>query len=196
MSFEDNGGFEEYQAGDDFSSGGKFLNDSNPGCYHMQITGVRRPAAKANGDLINNGWAVICCAVLAPQAAEGKTFDITLWNPKLDAKDGGAFGRKKNDRFLIAAGLIPKNSEGKKVGINWGSAVGRQFLVKLTVGEPDAKGRRYLDVDFANFYHVDDPEAGTDYPRNASAIAMIPSQLRLTAATDQKPAKPVRAMDI
>lgn len=194
MTYDDNGGFEEYTPGDDFSAGGKFLTDNDPGCYHMQITGIRRPATTAKGDLIANGWAVVSCAVLAPSKQEGKTYDLTLFHPKADAKDGGAFGRKKNDRFLLATGILSEGSEGKKVGINWGGAIGRQFLVKLETTQPDSRGKKYLEVAFANFFHVDDPEAGTDYPRNDKAIAMIPTQLRRTRRPEEK--KVVSKMDI
>lgn len=193
---------EEYNVGDSLDRGGKFLDGSHPGCYHMIISCVHRPAKNQDGMPIENALASVTCQVAAPKEHEGKMFDLTLWMPKRDSKDGGAFGQKKNDRFLAAVGAITPDMLKSKIRINWQGLAGRQFLVKLDSQEREIKSgknrgqkKAFLDVSFAEFYHVDDPEAGTDYPRNAAAIKLLPASQRLTASTATS-SKNVDDMDI
>lgn len=194
---------EEYQVGESLDRGTKYLDGTQPGCYHMVISAVHRPARNAEGMPIENALASVSCVVAAPLEHKDKLFDLTLWYPKMDAKDGGAFGQKKNDRFLAAIGAITPEMIKSKIRINWAGLAGRQFLVKLEATEREIqKGknrgqkRAFLDVAFAEFYHVDDPEAGTDYPRNEQALKMLPKSLRRDAVAAGGPKKNVDDMDI
>lgn len=202
MSSDFNDYDEEYSVGDSLDRGGKFLDGSNPGCYHMIISCVHRPAKNQDGMPIENALASVTCQVAAPKEYFGKLFDLTLWLPKRDSKDGGAFGQKKNDRFLAAVGAITPDMLKSKIRINWPGLAGRHFLVKLESTEREIKQgknrgqkKAFLDVAFAEFYHVDDPEAGTDYPRNLEAIKLLPASQRRQLATSS-PTKHVDDMDI
>jgi hypothetical protein len=194
---------EEYQVGGSLDRGGKFLDGNCPGCYHLLISAVKRPAVDREGMPIENALANVQFVVAAPEVHKDKTGELTLWLPKLDSKDGGAFGQKKNDRFLAAIGEINPDDVDKRVRVNWSAMAGRQFLVKLETKEIEIKKgknkgqkRAMLDVAFAEFYHVDDPEAGSDYPRNESAIKMIPAKYRRLKTQAAGAGKSVDDMDI
>ncbi|MFK5173529.1 hypothetical protein ACI3QN_13530, partial [Propionibacterium freudenreichii] len=46
---------------------------------------------------------------------------------------------------------------GKSIGYEVVDAEGSLFFVDLALGEPGDNGKRYLNVNYSNIYHVDDP---------------------------------------
>lgn len=166
-----------FEMPDEFSSGGNFLNE--PGKYHCSIIeGDESPTYRGGdkkGQLID-GFRVELSVLSGPNA--GKTTDITFYNPKLNSKDGGKFSLQKQAAFLIASGLVHPSKLGQKVDVKLEDAADRQVLVEFESSGDDGK---YIDLAWANIYHVDDPKA-KDYPRDQKAIDLLPKSMRLDAS--------------
>lgn len=163
----------EWETGEDVSSGESFL--SAPGRYHVVVQDLSEPATKKDGTIIQGTIFGCTFAVAAGTVAgqEDKTVNISFFAPSLQAKDGGKMNRKKVDRFLIAVGLMDPNEVNVKKRFNLEEAIGRQLCIEF---EPDKEGK-YLQLKFANLYHVDDPEA-KDIPKSHEFLNMIPGHLR------------------
>jgi hypothetical protein len=187
----------DYEVGEDLSAGGTRLSD--PGCYHMIVTEIRVPGANKDGKPIPNSRFTVACAVgdgTVPNR-KGKTVDLNFFEPSLSAKDGGAFQRKKSDRFLLSIGLLKEADLGKQVRVPIKQAVGRQFCVKLEAAK-DKQGKEtgYLDISFADIFHVDDPEVAT-WPKDTAMLAHIPRSQRKVATPNSSapPKQPAAVAD-
>lgn len=162
---------------EDMATGGNYL--AEPGTYHMQITHVdEQPTSK--GSTAIDGFRIEL-SVLEGQHKDKET-DIIFFNPKQSGKDGGKWARNKQAAFLIAAGLVTEQQLGQRVEIDLKSAEGRQVVVELELGEANDKGRQFLQLAWANIYHVDDPRVAT-VAKNAAALGIIPKQLRRDPAS-------------
>lgn len=163
----------DWDTGSDTSSGNLWLDQD--GWYHLAVEAASEYPTKNDGTLIDNALFRLDCRALAGTApkCEDKNCDITLYAPSSTHKDGGEFAHKKIDRTLIALNVIDPQDRNKRVEIDVSKFEGQQFLVKLSKRE----GYRRLDLDGANIYHVDDPEA-THVPRNAKALKLIPPEHR------------------
>lgn len=168
----------KWDTGEDFSSGSTYL--SEPGLYHLVVTGVDESPRKANGELIHNAAFSVTCSVVAGSVSgqEDKTVSLTFFAPNLSGKDQGKFARKKIDRFLLAVNLLRKDQAGAKgVEIDLQKAQGQQFLAKLEKDDQD----KYMQIAFADIFHVDDPDAA-GFPKQAEAIGLIDPANRLAKA--------------
>lgn len=173
----------KHQVGDDLSSGGSFLRE--PGTYHVCVVDVNYMPSRKDGTLIDNAAFKVYLEVLAGTVAgqEGKSAEITFFHPKVQSKNEGAFARKKIDRFLLAVGLISEADKTKEVEPELELAKGRHFIVKLELDDDE----KYLQVAFADIYHVDDP-CVKEVPKNAAAMA-IGASWRLAGAKKPAPSK-------
>jgi len=167
----------KYQAPETFNAGGgNWL--SEPGTYHLIVTGVDEEATTKDGKVLD-------AFRVSFEALEGttkdkhgdftgrkKTCDLLFWNPKLTDKNEGEFARKKQGRFMLATGLLDEGSAGKEVEINLESAIGRQVIATLEQKE-GKDDRKFLDLHFADIFHIDDP-AGSKFPMCKRSLGLIP----------------------
>lgn len=151
---------------------------TEPGAFHFLVTDIRN-GKKRNGDILS-GFSVELEAVTGNE--KGKKVNLDLRNGELSHKDHGEMCRRKQAAFLIAANVISPTQLGQKgVKVDLESARGAQLCAELELGEPSATtGRRYLDIRFANFYHLDDPRA-EKIAKDAMAMEIIPASLRRKA---------------
>lgn len=173
-----------YRTGSDFETGSKFL--SEPGCYHFVVASVRDPAATKDGAPIVGGLFSVSLSVLAggDGKQKDKMLELTFFEPKMDSKDGGAFSRKKIDRFLLSTNLITQDAKESDVELDLGQCVGRQLCMKLEerkYNDRDGKERKALDIHFADIFHVDDPDCAT-WEKDSKSLAMIPKKYRILPA--------------
>lgn len=162
---------------EDMATGGNYLDE--PGTYHLQITHVdEQPTSK--GSTAIDGFRIELSVVEGPQ--KDKETDIIFFNPKQSSKDQGKWARNKQAAFLIAAGLVTEQQLGQRVEIDLKAAEGRQVIAELELGQADAKGKRFLELAWANIYHVDDPRVATA-AKNAAALGLIPKSLRRDPAS-------------
>jgi len=160
----------EWETGEDVSSGETFL--SQPGRYHVVVQDLNEPATKRDGTIIQGTLFGVTFAV-AEGPQQDKTVSVSFFAPSLQSKDGGAMARKKVDRFLIAVSLVDPSETGKAKKIKLDEAIGRQCCVEF---EHDKEGK-YLQLKYANIYHVDDPEAA-NVDKSDEFLSMIPPHLR------------------
>jgi len=167
----------KYDAPDDYETGGgNWLTE--PGTYHLLVTSVTEEPKSRDGRLLD-GFKVELCALegtVRDKSGEftekNKTVDIMFWHPKLSDKNNGEFARKKQGRFFIATGLIDETVKGKSVEINLEQAVGHQIIATLEDRDsPD--GKKFLDLHFADIYHIDDP-AAAKFPRSEKSLRLVP----------------------
>lgn len=162
---------------EDMATGGNYL--AEPGTYHMQITHVNEQPT-SRGSTAIDGFKIEIAVLEGPH--KDKQTDIIFFNPKMSGKDGGKWARNKQAAFLIAAGLVTEQQLGQRVEIDLKAAEGRQVVVELELGEANDKGRQFLQLAWANIYHVDDPRVAT-VAKNAGALGLIPKALRRDPAS-------------
>lgn len=166
----------QFEMPDEVATGGDFL--STPGKYHCSIVETHEEPKYHGGDKKGqpvDGFRVKLSVLNGPNA--GKTTNVTFYNPKMNSRDGGKFSLQKQAAFFIAAGLVDPSKLGQKVEIKLEDAINRQVFVEL---EGDDEGK-YVDLAWANIYHVDDPKAAS-YPRDEKSLAILPKSMRLNAA--------------
>lgn len=162
------------------TGGGNWLD--KPGTYHLVLTAADEQPTKRNGEMMD-AFRVTCQAIDGTvRDANGftekdKTVDLTFWNPKLTDKNEGLFARQKQAKFFLATGLLTEEQLGTEVDINLGDAVGRQVIATLEERDGGDSGRTFLDLHFADIWHIDDP-AAAKFPRNDKAIALVPKAHR------------------
>lgn len=166
-----------YTTGNDMS-GGKYLD--TPGEFHMIIEGVAWPPVDKDGcELVKRLFDLKVKVLAGPSGSEGKEWTIKFWKP-----GDSEFKQKLVDRALMACGFVMPGQTNTDVNIDTDEFAGRQLLCKITRQEDNEK---YLNLDYLNIFHVDDPEAAS-YPRDAEAIAGIEASLRWTKAQqDEQP---------
>jgi len=171
-----------FDAPEDTGGSSKFLDQ--PGTYHLIIMAVHE-GAMANGKPMTGGGF---CATLSAVAGtvkeqEERELNMSFFNGKLDSKDRGEFARKKQASFFIAADLMTPGQLGQAgLKIDLQQAVGRQIVATLEVGkDKDGHPTKFLELSYANVYHVDDPRAA-NFPKCANSLALLPNSLRHDAA--------------
>lgn len=168
----------EMEMPDEFGGESNFLKE--PGTYHCAVSQVLEGAGPKGG--IIDGFTVgldVLTGTVAGQ--EGKVINMTLFNPRLDQTDKGkAMARQKQGAFLIAANVVDPAQRGQRVQVDLQKAVGQQIVCKFAKDEREGGGD-YLQLSYADIWHVDDPRCA-NVPKRADAIGMIPQHLRHDAA--------------
>ena len=160
----------ELECPEDIDGQSNFLTE--PGTYHAVVIAVdEAPTSKAG--VLLEGFRVEFAVLDGTVAGQkGKQFDIMFFKPKLTDKNGGEFAKRKQARFAIATGILPRAEPGKRVTVDLQQANGLQLVVELehqkdmTTGEPT----KFLQLAWANIYHVDDP-AVAKVPKDATALS-------------------------
>lgn len=152
-------------------TGGGFLQE--PGTYHLAVLNVNEQPQSKGCEMID-GFQVDLEVIAGPHAKKQK--EITLWNPKLTDKNGGEMAKKKQARFCLAACILPEAKPGQKVTVDLQLAKGRQLVATLSQRD-GSDGKKYLDLNFADIWHVDDP-AAPQCERNQDALKLLPKSLR------------------
>jgi len=158
---------------EDVGSGASDQYLNTPGTYHMVITSVAENEGPKGNPI--DGFTV-GLSVLDGTAKEqkDKSTNLCLFSPDQSKPDKSQeWARKKQTAFAIASGLIDLTKLGGKVQIDLQNAVGRQIVATF---ESDDKGQ-YVDLSYANIYHVDDPRAA-NFPKDREALAVIPKDQR------------------
>lgn len=170
------------------TGGGNWL--TLPGTYHVVVTNTDEAPTNAKGEMLD-GFRVTFQALEGTVKDEDgkfterdKTIDLVFFNGKLTDKNEGQFARQKQGRFFIATGLLTDGQLGTEVDINLEDAVGRQVV--MTLEEQDGKGdRKFLQLHFADIWHIDDPAAAS-YLKCAKSVKLIPAPHRRDPKTFEK----------
>ena len=162
------------------TGGGNWL--TQPGTYHAVVTHADEEPTNAKGEMLD-GFRITFQALEGTVKAEDgkfserdKTIDLVFFNGKLTDKNEGLFARQKQGHFFIATGLLTDGQLGTEVDIKLEDAVGRQVV--MTVEEQESKSeRKFLQLHFADIWHIDDPSAAS-YPKCKKSLGLIPKQHR------------------
>lgn len=179
------------------TGGGNWL--TLPGTYHGVITHADESPENGKGESLDGFRVTIQALEGTPRDETGqfterdKTVDLMFWHPKLTDKNEGMFARQKQGKFFLATGLMTEEQLGTEVDIDLEDAVGRQVV--FTLEEQEGKsGKTFLQLHFADIWHVDEPEAAA-YPKCQKSINLIPKQLRRVRKADTKKSPPKAATD-
>jgi len=160
----------DFDCPEDTSAGGNYLEVD---CWaHVAIVAVNTSPRDKDGNARQNAIVELTMEVLAATVAgqEKKLVTEIIWGPKLDARDGGAFAKKKIARLALATGLISKGAKGKRISVDFSNLQDRQMIVQF---KKSGDEKMYMGIAFADMYHVDDPEK-RDVPRDQAAIGSSP----------------------
>lgn len=167
-----------HNAGGDVSTGGNWM--SEPGIYHMLVVESTETPTKRDGSPISEAICRVTLSCLAGtvDGQRDKGFDLTFWHGKPGDEKSQAYATKRLDRFFLATGLMTRAEIEQKVSkdIELADANGRQLVLELEERE-SATGKKFLDLKFAEIYHVDDP-AVASVPKDAAALKLISASLR------------------
>ena len=168
----------EFEASEDVGGGsGGFLNE--PGTYHLIVDDVL-DGKLSNGDSMKGFTLKLKALAGTVDGQAGNTVNLALFNAKTDvdaSENGKLWARRKQTACLIAGNLLTPAQLGQKVSIDIGKLKDQQLVVKFTKDED----KKYLDLSFADIWHVDDPRAEA-IPKCAEHLAFIPKTLRHDAA--------------
>lgn len=167
-----------------------------PGQYHVAVDRVEENPVSKGGKLLE-GIRIHFQVLGGTDPSQAKrTHNEVIFAPSLDAKDGGEFARKKLGRLIRALGLHDTKTgnlaeQCRSVQINWEEARGRQMVVFIVPQEDEAK---YVQVQGAHFYKVDDPEVA-HVPKCERSLKLMAGATARPAPQQatQQPAQPQRA---
>jgi hypothetical protein len=162
----------EMEMPSDFDTGGAFLQE--PGTYHLAVMAVDESPVAKDGAAID-GFKVDLEVLAGGQ--QKKQAEVTFWKPKATDKNNGEMAKKKQGRFVQATGILPAPKPGEKVTVDLKTAVGRQLIATLAKRKSQSSDKEFIDLNFADIWHVDDPEA-PQCERNQKALDLIPKGLR------------------
>lgn len=133
-------------------------NADNVGLYLMIVKEAHEDKRPTKNGLENfDGFSLECEVVGGPN--EGKNFNLLLGDPKRSHKDEGKSAAAKQAAFLIATDVIKPTDLGKSISYDPASAIGSFFVIDLVLGKKSDDGKQYLELNYSNVYHVDDPRA-------------------------------------
>jgi hypothetical protein len=171
----------EFDAPEEATSqtGGNYL--VSPGTYHCVISGLN-DGQGPKGNSIDGFTVELTVLAGAQDDSVGKVHTETFFSPKLNAKDGGKFGRQQLFAFFVAAGLARPDQLGSRLSIDLDAAVNRQVVVQLEVDtyardkNPNSSAI-FLRLKGCNIYHPDDPRC-ENAVKDPEMIAMMESTQR------------------
>lgn len=168
----------EFDTSEDVGGGdGNFLTE--PGTYHCSITGVAEGEGPSGKPI---DGVTIRLSVLAGtvEGQQDKEFNLCLFAPDLSASEKSQeWAKRKLTALAVATGLLSPDKLGQRFSADIRKAEGRQIILTLEEDNRDQE-RKYLQLSFANIYHVDDPRAAK-FPKNSEALKLIPKELRKSA---------------
>lgn len=166
---------------------------SEPGTYHVAVLNVDEHPTTRDGAPVD-GFKVQFCVLDGTVAGQQKKeVELTLYNPKASDKNNGEFAKRKQARFAMATGILPEAQPGQRVSVDLQQALGRQLIIEVERKTDQATGQpsKFLQLAWANIWHVDDPavcnEPDTEHrnwaliPKDANAIGLLPAKLRRSA---------------
>lgn len=171
----------EFDCPEDFEGQSNFLQE--PGTYHVVVIAVDEHPTAKNGTLLDGFRVDFAVLDGTTPGQKDRQFDVMFFAPKLTDKNGGEFAKRKQARFCLATGILPKATPGQRVTVDLQQAAGRQLVLELEHQKDQQTGQptKFLQLAWANIYHVDDP-AVAKVPKDATALALLPVGLRKTAA--------------
>lgn len=161
----------EFDAPEEYGGESPFLKQ--PGTYHFQVLNPEDGVSQEGKPIDGFSCSLV---VVSDGDQEGKKINLTLFNPReSDKETAQRVGREKIANFFIACNLLdPNASKGKRVSVNLGDAQMQQIVATFV---PDDRNPKYLQLDYAAIFHVDDPEV-EKVQKSLKHLAILPPECR------------------
>jgi hypothetical protein len=144
---------------DEIGGSSSFLSKDQPGWYLMTVTDAFEGKRQTKDGFEMMDGISIETEVVGGEN-DGKRYTLNLWDPKLSSKDQGKSAAMKQAAFLIATDVITPEQLGTDIEYEAATSIGALFVIELVCGRPASDGKVYLEVNYSNMFHVDDPRAG------------------------------------
>ena len=179
------------EAPESVSGGGGFLDE--PGTYHFVINQAFDDQGKRKKDgtrsAISGCTLELVCLGGTVDGCEGKSHSETLFYPSPQGSEkANAVKLRALAALLIASNQMTPDQLGGQMEIDQSvldAIVQRETQVVMKLRqqmENDGNGNytvvtKFLELDYANVYHVDDPEVAA-VPKDAEALGLLPKEHR------------------
>jgi len=107
---------------------------------------------------------------------DGRKYTETLWDPdRSEDEEKGKKSQQRRNLFAIRLGLVPREAKDTAYEFDWLDAIGRECVLKLAFGKPNAEGLRYANIEWAGIFETHDnrvpAELRTTPPAGAAAAS-------------------------
>jgi hypothetical protein len=163
---------------EDIGGSSTFLSATDAGWFLFTVTDAFEGKRQTkDGFEMMDGISIETEVVGGPH--DGKRYTLNLWDPKLSSKDQGKSSAAKQAAFLIATDVLTPSDLGKEVEYETGDSIGGLFVMELAAGRPSESGKVYLEPNYSNIFHIDDP-------RGAKKVTLDTVQKARVDAYDKK----------
>lgn len=171
---------------ENFDSESNFL--SEPGTYHVVVLHVDEQPVGKNQQLLDGFRVDFAVLDGTTPGQRDKQVELMFFRPKMTDKNNGEFAKRKQGRFALATGIIPRAEPGQRVTVDLQQAAGRQLVIEVERQTDQQTGQptKFLQLAWANIWHVDDP-AVAKIPKDATALSLLPASLRKKPSDFEKP---------
>jgi len=145
---------------------GNYLNEA--GTFHCVVNRVLDGVDQKGNPLsgFNVQFTVLAGTV---EGAASKEFNLTFFDPDMSRSEGSQrWATKKQTAFFVATNLMNLQAMGEEVEIDVAFSEGSQVVIQV---EKDDDGK-YLQLCWANIYHVDDPRA-KEFPKDQQSLSIL-----------------------
>ena len=186
-----------YQTTDISQSDSNYLSEA--GTFHCVITRCTEGADHKGNPLTGFNVQFSVLAGTAEECA-GKEFSLTFFDPDMSRSEKSQeWARKKQTAYVVATNLMDLSNMGEELEIEVSESEGQQVVITVEKDQDD----KYLQLVWANVYHVDDPRSKA-FPKCEKSLGLISDGNRKTekyfdslkpGKSEAKPAKRIAASD-
>lgn len=159
-------------APEDIGGSSTFLSATDAGWFLLTVTDAFEGKRQTkDGFEMMDGISIETEVVGGPH--DSKRYTLNLWDPKMSSKDEGKSAAAKQAAFLIATDVLSPKDLGKEVEYETTDSIGAYFVIELVAGRPNEQGKSFLEPNYANIYHIDDPRGARKLTLDASQKARL-----------------------
>lgn len=173
------GNDQEGGGGSDFYGGGGGDHLREEGTYHFLVVHVTdMPLDKNGGQIVNAVMKVQLSVCGGPH--KDKLFEETFFTPKPEHEKRRAIQRRQFMRLAYACNLVGNEQIiAGKLAFEPADMEAHQLIAKVHFGtNADGSKSQYLEFNFADIWHVDDPDAPKDCVLDKDILATLPDACR------------------
>jgi hypothetical protein len=173
--------WDNFETSEDTGRASEFLDVE--GIYALQIDEAL-PDKMANGELREGCLGLKTTVVgAATEACVGKGFGTSIFGPVTgDSDKAHEFKKRRLTALFIAASIMSPDELGKKInlGARLSQLKGKVVVMKLVKNE-----NGYLEINFSDIWHVDDPKAAGKHLTD-KALKLVGKESRREASYFEK----------
>lgn len=154
---------------------------TDPGVYQVTVLEVSEtPTKESDGSLIPNAaFSADIAVVPGVGPMSGRQKKIVFFNPDpAKGKESNAYQieLRKQRRFLEACNVVAERvAGGSTYSVDVTKAKGQTLVMEFS---KDERNPKYIQLHYANIYHIDDPDPAAKCERNPELLKIIPPKFR------------------